>query len=353
MVPFGWGLSDIYDRNQKIRQLMLNIDAYSTTVLTEFDGNIEKLKHLEYDISNIVHYLRHNADVMIIGSGGGRDIISSLEFKQKSILGIEINKDMTPVLNNEYGDFTGHLDRYPNVRFVGDEARSYIQRNQEKFDIIQVSVIDNWTATSSGAFVFTENVFYSIETWKLLFERLKPDGIITITRFYRIIPSEIYRIAAIAAETLKDAGILNPRDHITILKSDMKERIKDQSATGTILLSKLPFSDNDLKIIDSVCNVFKFQKVLTPKEVIDTNFALITSPGQAGQNFINNYPLNIKPPTDDNPFFFHLLYLRDFFKPDFIKSWDMEFNAKAVFILLSIFVIMFVLTMVCILVPLN
>ncbi len=352
-VPFGWGLSNTYDRSRKVRQLMLNIDAHSTTVLSQFDGNLDELYHLKYDVSNIVQYLRHDADVMIIGSGGGRDVLSSLVFHQKSILGIEINKDMLKALNGDFGDFTGHLDKYPNVKFVGDEARSYIMRSPQQFDIIQVSVIDNWSASSSGAFVLTENALYTLETWKLLFDRLKPDGILTVTRFYRVIPAELYRIIAITSETLKQAGIDNPREHIAIIKANQKEREKDQNGTGTILLSKKPFNKNDLNNIDSVCNVFQFKKILTPSEAADSTFVILASQGSKPSEFIMNYPLNIKPPTDDIPFFFHQLKLKDFFNIKFWKEWGMEFNAKAIFILFSLFGVMSILSLICIIAPLK
>ena len=151
-VPFGWGLSSKYDRSQKVRQLMLNIDAHSTTVLTRFSGDTSEPVHLKYDIDNLAHYLRPNSEVLVIGSGAGRDVLSSLVFSQKSVTGIEINKDMISAINNEFGDFTGHLDKYPNVELIGDEARSYIQRLDKKFDIIQLSVLDNWYASASGHF---------------------------------------------------------------------------------------------------------------------------------------------------------------------------------------------------------
>ena len=352
-VPFGWGLSNTYDRSMKVRQLMLNTDAHSTTVLTKFDGNLDELYHLKYDVSNIAQYLRHDADVMIIGSGGGRDVLSSLEFGQKSILGIEINKDMITALNGDFGNFTGHLDKYPNVRFVGDEARSFIQRSPEKFDIIQVSVIDNWAATSSGAFVLTENALYTLETWKLLFDRLKPDGILTVTRFYRAQPVELYRIVEISTETLKQNGINNPREHLAILRCDQMEREKFKSSTGTILLSKKPFTQNELHTIDSLSSVFQFQKILTPSAASDTTFTLIASSGAGQEEFIKNFPVNISAPTDDIPFFFYLLKVKDFFNVKLWKEWDMEFNVKAIFILLSLFVIIAALTIACIIIPLK
>ncbi|HEY3251321.1 MAG TPA: hypothetical protein VGK25_09410 [Ignavibacteria bacterium] len=351
-VPFGWGLSNKYDRNLKIRQLMLNIDAHSTTVLSHFDGDTSQLFHLKYDVANLVHYLRRNSDVLIIGSGGGRDVLSSLYFGQKSVLGIEINKDMISALNNEFGGFTGHLDKYPNVTFVGDEARSYIQRLDRKFDIIQVSVIDNWSASSSGAFVLTENALYTIETWRLLLSRLNDNGILTVTRFYRAKPAELYRLISMSSQALEEAGIKDIRNHLMLIKCQQEERKKDGSGTGTILLSKKPFDKNEIKTIDNLCLVFEFEKVLAPDNVTDSAFAILTLPGKERTDYIKNFPIDVSPPTDDKPFYFHLLKFQDITHTAFWKEWDMSFNVKAIFILLSLMVTMFVLTLLCILVPL-
>jgi len=97
--PFGWGLSSTYSSDRKVRRLALNIDGTAGTVLIAFDGNLNKLEHLKYDVTNLVHYIRQGSKVLIIGTGGGRDILSALVFKQKSILGVEINKDIIDTTN--------------------------------------------------------------------------------------------------------------------------------------------------------------------------------------------------------------------------------------------------------------
>lgn len=352
-VPFGWGLSNKYDRSRKIRQLMLNIDAHSTTVLSHFTGDTSELSHLKYDVSNLAHYLRKNSEVMIIGSGAGRDILSCIEFRQKSVLGIEINKDMIKAINNDFGNFTGHLDKYPNVEFVGDEARSYIQRNDKQFDIIQVSVIDNWSAAASGAFVLTENALYTVETWKLLLSRLKPDGILTVTRFYRAKPIEHYRLMNISADALNESGITDIRKHVMLVKCQQKERIEDKSGTGTILISRKPFTEADIKMVDSLNKTFEFETILSPEVVKDSVFSVLTSSKDDRKKFNDNFPVDIKSPSDNKPFFFHYMKFTDLFNTALWKEWDMGFNAKAVFILLTLAGTMAGLSFLCIVIPLK
>ena len=64
---------------------------------------------------------------------------------------------------------------------VKDEARSYIARSPEKFDIIQASLIDTFAATSAGAFVLTENSLYTLEGWKVFLDHLTDRGVLTMT----------------------------------------------------------------------------------------------------------------------------------------------------------------------------
>src|SRR5437773_2142126 len=154
--PFGWGLSPAYKTDRQLDQLYLNIDSGAATVITKFDGDLGPLEHLKYDVTALAHYLRNQTSVLVIGVGGGRDILTSLVFGQKHVTGVEINPDILKVLTNQFGDYAGNLDKNPAVTLVHDEARSYVARSPEKFVIIQASLIDTWAATSAGAYVLTE-----------------------------------------------------------------------------------------------------------------------------------------------------------------------------------------------------
>jgi hypothetical protein len=68
--PFGWGLSDKYKYQPREYQLKLDIDKAGVTVLPKFDGDLNQVDYLKYDVTNIAHYLRPNSKVLIIGSGG-------------------------------------------------------------------------------------------------------------------------------------------------------------------------------------------------------------------------------------------------------------------------------------------
>src|ERR1051325_1116571 len=132
----------------------------------------------------MVHYLRSSTSVLVIGVGGGRDILTSLVFGQRHVTGVEINPDILRVLTDRFAGYAGSLETNPAVTLVHDEARSYIARSPEKYGIIQASLIDTWAATSAGAYVLTENGLYTKEAWITFLDHLTPDGILTMSRWY-------------------------------------------------------------------------------------------------------------------------------------------------------------------------
>ena len=134
----AWSLSPRFTAPEGIETRWLHIDSIAGTQLVRFDRDPGKLEFLRWDLPNFVHHLRSGARVAIVGPGGGRDVLTAKLFGQKRVVAVEINGDIMRVVNGKFGEFTGHLDRDAGVSFVNDEARSYLARRNERFDIIQL-----------------------------------------------------------------------------------------------------------------------------------------------------------------------------------------------------------------------
>ena len=351
--PSGWGLSSALPRDRTAHELHLDIDSYAGTELTAFHGDPEEVAHLKYDVTNLAHYLRPDARVTVVGTGGGRDVLSALAFNQKSVRGIEINDGILDLVNHRFGDFTGHLDRDPRVRFANDEARSFIARAHDSSDIIQISLIDTWAATASGAFVLTENSLYTVEAWRIFLEHLAPRGILTVSRwYYADRPGEVYRLATLASTTLMQMGVARPGDHYAIVRARPAGAANAPDGVGTMLVSRDPLSPGDLDVLEAVAARMNFEVVQSPRHSADDTFAAIAS-GDGLREAIARNPLNIAAPTDDTPFFFHMLRLRDVFNT---ARWHdqgiVRFNMTAVGVLGVLLVTVTLLTASCILLPL-
>lgn len=352
--PFGWGLSRVYPANRRVGQLLLSIDGVADTVLTRFDGNLAMLEHLRYDITNLAHYLRHNAGVLVVGAGGGRDILGALVFGQREITAVEVNDAILDALNGHFGDYTGHLNRQPSVRFVNDEARSYAARLHQRFDIIHVSFLDTFAATAAGAYVLAEHSLYTIEAWRTFLGHLSPSGILTYSRWYfHDNPAEIQRLVTLATTALLGTGVRHPAEHLILVRTRVgaDPRYREAIGVGTLLVGREPFSSIDLNEIDAVTARLGFEIVLDPRRSRDPTLAALADPERL-RDTVKASPLDISAPTDDRPFFFHTAPLSRVFRLETLDQGNVSFNTTALIVLAGGLVVVTVVVGAGLVVPL-
>lgn len=151
--PFLWGASPTLPRDLIVEQRTLDIDGFAGTVMPRFSGNTAAVDFLKYDITNLAYAARPTGRVAIIGVGSGRDLLSAYTFGARDITGIELNPVFIDLLTDprKLRAYAGIAD-LPGIRLIVDEGRSWFTRTQEKFDLIEMSMIDTFAATGAGAF---------------------------------------------------------------------------------------------------------------------------------------------------------------------------------------------------------
>jgi predicted membrane-bound spermidine synthase len=305
---------------------------------------------LQRQISNLVHWMRPDSDVLVVGSGGGTDVRSALAFDQRSVTGVEINPLVLHFANDVFGEYTGNLDRDPRVTFVNEEARSFVARTDAPYDIIQISLIDTWAAQGAGAFALSENSLYTTDAWELFFDRLEPGGVLSVTRFYEHPgvgqPLEMYRTVALAAQTLTNIGIDSPRDHMLVYRTRLDPSFPVQLAT--LLVSPEPLTDADRTAIAAAADELGFETVLTPTESTSSLFAELAAPGGPSPA-LDEVAADISPPTDDRPFFFQMADLDTFLRGEGFRD---DFVTRPVLVLGLLAIAVVVLALCFIVLPL-
>jgi spermidine synthase len=295
--PRGWGFA--HTPETKIDQNHLDIDADAATVITRHDGDIGKLSYLKDDVVNAAYLVQPPADVAVVGVGGGRDILSGLLFGAKHIRGIEINPAIFEVLTDKFADFSGHLDRVPGVSLVNAEARSYINHSSDRYDLVQISLIDTWAATAAGGLTLTENRLYTVEAWGDFYRALKPGGLLSVSRWYDpdAHRGEFYRLVAIAASALQRKGVPAAElpGHVVAL---------NVGNIVTVISRPDAFTDAQWQAARTRLLAQGFKILMGPDVGFDTVTSTLMS-GKADAAFFASLPENIAPSTDDNPFFFY------------------------------------------------
>ena len=184
---------------------------------------------------------------------------------------------------------------------------------------------------------------------------LTDDGLLTVSRWYfRDRPAEMYRTTSIAVEALKAIGVNDPRRHIVIVRNMRPANAwppDTPDGVGTILVSRRPFTDGELDTLARDAARLEFDVPFSPRVAHDETFTRLTEPTGL-RAFLDSYPVNIAPSTDDSPFFFNMLRLKDIGRTSLFDFGNLSHNMKAVATLGMLLVTVTGLTAFCILLPL-
>jgi len=294
--PFGWGFG--HPPQQSLDQLYLDIDHNASTSISRFDGDLAPMGFLADDVINFGYQIRPVHRAAVIGVGGGRDILSALYFGVEHVTGIELNPSIFEILTGRFAEYSGHLDRRADVTLVPAEARSWLNENRQRFDLIQISLIDTWAATAAGGLAMMEDKLYTVEAWRDFTDRLDPDGMLVVSRWYEpgSHPGEFYRLLSLAVQALEARGVpaTEVRRHILAMSG---------GPIASVAIGVSAFSPEEVARAHAVAETRGFRMLLDPESAVDEIAATIAN-GSADAAFFAALPLDVTAPTDDRPFFF-------------------------------------------------
>jgi len=279
----------------RIDRMVIDIDAGASTVMTRFDGDFSPLEPLKLEVASVPYHLTPKRKVLIIGSGGGNDVLMALLFGSQSITAVEMNPIMFEIVDERFADFSGQLYSRPEVIPVIDEARSFIQHSDEKYDIIQGTLVDTWAASSAGAYALSENYLYTKEAFHSYWDHLTEQGLFAMTRWHHEPPMEMLRLTSLALEVMEERQIPEPGAHIVVLRREF---------LATFLWKKSPFTSEELRTLEEAGETYWFLPIYTPANQPDPLFfELIT--GENREDFYRSLGSDITAPEDNRPFFFY------------------------------------------------
>jgi len=225
-----------------------------------------------------------------------------------------------------------------------------VRRTPERYDVIQASLVDTWAATAAGAYTLTENTLYTVDAFSDYLDHLTDGGVLTITRWV----ADGLRLVSLAQEACAQRG-WSAADRLAIVRQDR---------VATLLLKKTPFSPGEIAQLHAVADRLGFDVLYAPgenaapyharrdaneaspqatvpaKDVIVDGAAtgdyarLVRAPDR--QQFYATYRSDIRPTTDDRPFFFHTTKLEHQFDVAFGRTMLFGNGLSALMTLLGI-----------------
>ena len=353
----GWAVK-ANQNDPQVEFKQLDIDAGAGTWIIKDGTHNPSLKFLDADLTNAAYQFSQPKQVLVIGVGGGRDLLSALHFGVDKVTGVEINPIFRQLLTGPYAAYSGNLAADPRVEIIVDDGRAFLEATDRKFDLIQLSLVDTWAATAAGAFVLSENSLYSREAMATYLHHLTPTGVLSISRHSFIPPSQDLRVVTTARPAAEELGMTDFQSHVAVLRMSHKKG----SGSGVALIKRAPFSPPEVAKLVDAAQRFGMELVHAPGVAPpDTPsghvyHSFLFAPDMAP--LLATYPHDVEPATDDHPFFFHMVRFGDVVRAWFgmgdmqLRGPEQEMNVHAVSVLFQLLVLVTGLTALVIGVPL-
>ncbi len=354
--PFFWGISsakweETIAAGGKWDHALLLIDAVAGTPIQSFNGDLSTVQFLRNDLTAIAYHLSDDPTTLVIGPGGGRDVLAALASGAPLVTAVEVNPAVIEAVRGPFAEFAGNLYTRPDVEAVVADARGYVDRSPGGYDVIQASLIDTWAAGGSGAFALSENSLYTKEAFTSYFDHLSDTGVLSISRWYLPQrPAETLRLVTTGLAGWEAAGVADPRQHVAVIAMLDPARAQTEGLSTT-LFKREPFTAAEVERLQEVAAAYGFQVIYAPglEPFEEVGRFIVDHDHDA---FIAAYPLDISPATDDRPFFFNLILLGDLLDPALSGSGVYRTSMEAITILFAVIAVTAVLSTLFILLPL-
>lgn len=304
------------------KKMYLFIDGGAGTEMDKSDGNIENtydnMEFLGDHFTGAFPFLllkeNEKNNMLIIGPGGGREVLLGLANKVGNITAVEVNKDFVDIVN-DYRDYNGGIyTDFKNVDVIVKEGRDFIRNTKDKFDIIMLTVPVTKTSRSIEGYALTENYLFTVESIKDYFSHLTQQGRMIVVLHDS---AETMRFVTTSLEALGRLGLDNKAamERIYVVGAEMKPLVVLKKNPFTIEESnKIHDSMHDLGLdttqtyiphIEQQIHDMKHEDGTTMSHYMFNNSLVDLSKGKINtKDLVKSVYFNIKPVTDDRPFFF-------------------------------------------------
>jgi spermidine synthase len=283
---------------------------------------------LDHTLMSVAYRLLPNARVLLLGEMSGVNIWLARRFNAREITAVQGDPQITALFRGPLGSLSGHVFNGPNLQVAATTPRHYLESSEDHFDLIQVVSAEGMAAGVSGLLSLHEDYLLTVAGMARCLERLNPGGLVSISRGIQSPPRDNVKILATLAAALERRGVEKPEAHLaqvrnhlalctlastTPLRDEQKQKLIRIADELWLDLDALPGLDLSLRP--------PFNQLVTPPGVNGSlyHFAAsqILSPHR--QRFFQGYAYNVRPATDDRPYFFDFFRWRSL--PRFLETY--------------------------------
>ncbi|MFI5184782.1 MAG: hypothetical protein ACHQNV_10300 [Vicinamibacteria bacterium] len=281
--------------------LRMDIDAAAATPIVSAI-NSQGNEYLLHELTALADRVAPKGRGLVIGTGGGRDALAALLSGIQRIDAVEINPIIVnEVMRGRFRGVSGGLYDDPRLSVHIADGRTFTRGSLDRFDLIQLSLVDTWAATAAGAFALSENNLYTLEATKEYIEHLTPEGVLTLTRW---VGGETYRLVILVHEAARQLGITDVGRHMAVV--GYPDETEARNVPVTLLFRKAPFDETTVAELRRHVEASGFVWLHDPLRAVPGRVSEMARADDALLEARRTENYELAPPTDDRPFFFFM-----------------------------------------------
>lgn len=285
-------------------QLGLFIDGDGPQALTAASDDPSRLAFLGETTSALAYRLATPRTVLVVDAGGGMEVLRARQSGAGRIDAVESNPQVASLLAEEFSAYTGGLADDPRVHLEVGDTRGFLAAGERRYELVQMSLTGGGGA--GGLAALNEDYRHTVEAFALYVEHLAPDGFLSVTRWVQVPPRDALKLLATAIAALESRGVGDVAERLLMIRGWQ---------TVTLLVKNGRVSDEDVQRLRAFCDALSFDVVWFPGMAAEAANVYNQLPGpwyhegvrallgDERDRFISAYPFDIRPATDDRPYF--------------------------------------------------
>ncbi len=296
----------------------LFFDGQAMSPIAPYNGDNTAIAYLDHMPPALAHHLvpmEHRERILIVGMGGGEGILGANLHGFRQLVGLEVDRNVIDLMETEFAGFSGDIYHQENLVVINQDARAYAKsarayarRARDRFDLIEIRMIDAAGSAASGLAAMHETYLYTVEAIQEFLNLLAPHGVLAISRWVTTPPGDVIKMANIMIHALERSGIEEVAEHLILIRS---------LQTATLVVSNQKFSQEQIRITRKFCDQRLFDAIYHPGIKIEETQRFIRTEhpvyhdaiqalvSQEATAFERAYPFEITPAVDDRPYFYH------------------------------------------------
>lgn len=294
--------TDVIRISEEADEMVLTIDGSANAPMYRFDGNVESLAEFKKDTGYLPFSMGENNKVLLIGPGGGRDVLYALAGESREIDAVEINTSSIDAVK-AFGAYNGSIYERPEVKVYGEDGRNFVRRSKQRYDLIFLSLV--MTNTSQGAgYALSENYIYTKEAMKDYMDHLTENGKVA---FLAHSENDLSKIVATAMQVLTDKGIplKDTPQYISVFSKFVQtEHGSPHMHNPVIIIKNTPYLEEESKALLETAREGGNMPLYTPMIYEEGVLHHIRQAHVSMSDYLNAFKSDITPATDDSPYFY-------------------------------------------------